>query len=346
MAAIDRARLPFEEQIAAVRLRTAKLIPTRRWTDLMRNAHDRAFVVAGAMKTGLLADFAAAVEKTIADGKSIGWFREQFDAIVDKHGWAYTGERNWRSRVIYTTNMRTSYAAGRLAQLRDPELREIAPYWIYRHGGSAEPRPQHLAWDGLTLAADDAWWDTHYPPNGWGCSCYVTATREQDIERLGGRLEENPPMNNEGIDPGWDYQPGADVADELRDIVASKAEDLPGALARALREDSPQTTSVRLISSQRYLDEDIVEQKINSGDFTVKLSPLFTIDGDAFQVIEDGHHALAAAKRAGVEPNFIVQSILENDRIGLLMAGKTDDFLKASHVDSAWYDINSGREIW
>lgn len=234
---VSNARLPFQEQIEAVRKRTQRLIPTERWTDVMHNAHDRSFVVAGAMKADLLADFAGAVEKLAADGKSIGWFREQFDSIVERHGWAYRGERNWRTRVIYTTNLRTSYATGRLAQLRDPDLRKVAPYWMYRHGGSADPRPQHLAWDGLTLPADHEWFHIHYPPNGWGCSCRVVAVRAKDVERLGGRWVDTPPPDPPGaIDHGWAYMPGASVADELRELVAQKAAGLPAPLGAAFRE--------------------------------------------------------------------------------------------------------------
>lgn len=232
-------RLPFAEQIAAIRARTKNLIPTAGWTDVMRNGHDRAFVVAGAMKADLLGDFAQAIDKSIADGKSIDWFRKEFDQIVDRHGWSYTGERNWRTRVIYTTNMRTSYATGRLAQLRDPELQAVAPYWMYKHGGSADPRPQHQAWDGLTLKQDDPWWQTHYPPNGWGCSCYVVAVSAQQAERLGGRLASPPDRDPKGaIDKGWDYMPGNTVADELRDTLAHKRSTLPSSLGAALTAES------------------------------------------------------------------------------------------------------------
>lgn len=235
MAITDR-RLPFAEQIAAIRRRTANLIPTERWTDLMGAAHDRAFVVAGAMKADLLADFAAAIEAVAEEGRSIQWFREQFDAIVERHGWAYRGARNWRSRVIYSTNLRTSYAAGRLAQLRDPALQRIAPYWMYRHSGTAEnPRLQHQAWHGLTLPADDPWWQVHYPPNGWGCGCYVIAVRERDIERLGGRLVDTPPPDPPGaIGRGWDYMPGDTVSGDIRDTVARKYSERPYAVAAAL----------------------------------------------------------------------------------------------------------------
>jgi hypothetical protein len=234
----DEVRQPFAEQIAAVRARTENLIPTARWTDLMRNGHDRGFAVAGAMKTDLLSDFATSIDKVVAEGKSIDWFRQQFDEIVARHGWDYSGERNWRTRTIYTTNMRTTYAAGRLAQLRDPDLQQAAPFWMYRHGGSADPRPQHLAWDKMVLPADDPWWQTHYPPNGWGCSCYVVAVTQGMAERMGGKFVDSPPPDEPGaIDKGWDYMPGRTVADELREVVADKAAKAPAAMAAALRAD-------------------------------------------------------------------------------------------------------------
>ena len=37
-------------------------LPTARWDDLMKSAHDRAFVVAGAMKADLLADLKRALD--------------------------------------------------------------------------------------------------------------------------------------------------------------------------------------------------------------------------------------------------------------------------------------------
>ena len=52
---IDRARLRFEEAIAALQLRT-KLKGTRTYRDLSGDEHRRAFAVAGAMKADLLAD--------------------------------------------------------------------------------------------------------------------------------------------------------------------------------------------------------------------------------------------------------------------------------------------------
>lgn len=190
---------PFQEQVAAFRLRLGNLVPTRAWDDISGRAHDRAFMVAGAMKADLLADLAGAVDRAIADGLGLEAFRRDFREVVARRGWhGWTGEGTkageaWRTRVIYRTNAATTYAAGRWAQLMEGGF----PFLVYRHGGSQEPRPQHLAWDGLILPADHEFWATHAPPNGWGCSCFVLGADDVESARdLGG----NPDVQ---LDPGW-----------------------------------------------------------------------------------------------------------------------------------------------
>jgi hypothetical protein len=34
-------------------------------------------------------------------------------------------------------------------------------------------------------AADDPWWDTHFPPNGFNCRCYVQSLSQRDLARFG-----------------------------------------------------------------------------------------------------------------------------------------------------------------
>lgn len=158
-------------------------------------AHDRAFVVAGALKADLLDDLQQSVTQAIEEGKSIQWFRQEFGAIVAQHGWTgWTGEDTpegvaWRTRVIYQTNLTTSYAAGRYAQLTDPELLKLRPYWKYVHSDTVQtPRPLHVSWGNkpVVLPPDDPWWKTHFPPNGWGCFPGDTLVRA--TARLGQRF--------------------------------------------------------------------------------------------------------------------------------------------------------------
>ena len=225
----------FYEQLAALQVRLRNLVPTERWSDIQRSAHDRAFVVAGAMKADLLNDLATAVTKAIETGGTIDEFRADFDRIIEKTGWSYTGEKNWRTRTIYATNMKSTYHAGRLAQLNDPELKKVAPLRMYRHGGSAEPRLEHLKWDKTVLPADHPWWRTHYTPNGWGCSCYVIAVSEATARRMGGNFDEPAPDLDGDIDDGWNYAPGESVDQELRQIAGTKQISLHETLATAFK---------------------------------------------------------------------------------------------------------------
>lgn len=242
-------RRPFDEQVAAFFLRLGNLVPTSRWDDLRGLEHDRGFMVAGAVKADLLADLGGAVGKAISQGTTLDEFRRDFRAIVEKRGWhGWTGEGTargeaWRTRVIYQTNIATSYAAGRRAQLVEGNFK----YWVYRHGGSLEPREHHLAWDGLALPPDHPFWVTHAPPNGWGCSCRIFGARnEAGIRRVGGDPGKTLPDGwdtrsprtgaPKGIDKGWDHAPGSSVADTIN-ALAPKLEALPDAPSIALIQD-------------------------------------------------------------------------------------------------------------
>lgn len=206
--------LPFKEAIAFFRQKVN--IPTRRWDDLWKDMHARGFMIAGAQRDALLADFRGAIDKALESGGTLESFRKDFDRIVATHGWSYNGSRGWRSRVIFETNLRTAHQAGRHAQMTDPDVASYRPYWRYRHGDSRQPRLQHLAWDGLVLAADDPWWQTHYPPNDWGCKCFVEALSKRQLQKLGKDDPDQAPHVTidpktgapEGIGKGWDYNVG------------------------------------------------------------------------------------------------------------------------------------------
>lgn len=242
---------PFQEQVDFFRDKLN--LPTERWDDIVRNAHDRGFMVAGAAKADLLNDLRGAVDKAIANGESIGKFRERFDEIVQRNGWeGWTGSgskkgRDWRTRVIYQTNLSTSYSAGRYKQLNDPDLAAVRPYWQYIHNDTVQhPRPLHVSWSGMVLHKDDPWWQTHNPPNGWGCRCRVKAVRASEYK--GAKAPDDGTHTHidsagvrhtvpNGIDYGFDYQPGARADTKLREFVQEKLIKQPDAISKALSRD-------------------------------------------------------------------------------------------------------------
>lgn len=101
----------------------------------------------------------------------------------------------------------------------------------------------------------------------------------------------------------------------------------------------------KIISSQRYIDDEIVEAKRIAKDYTVSLSPAFDLFGDRCQLILDGHHSLVAARLDGVEPEYRDLTESQDDNIGLLTAGKLDDFLTMTRIDSDLYDIETGHDL-
>lgn len=104
--------------------------------------------MAGATKRDLLADMRAAVEKCTAAGGTLEQFRTDFDRIVQQHGWQYNSGRDWWTQVIWETNLRQPYSAGREVQMADPERRK-RPYL----GLSAEDAAAVLAIISEYLAA-------------------------------------------------------------------------------------------------------------------------------------------------------------------------------------------------
>lgn len=237
MADAAYGSLPFKEQAEFFRRKLN--LPTTSWTDIYTQEHDWAFVVAGANRDAIVSDFRAAVDQAITGGSTLEDFRKDFDRIVAKHGWDHNGSRNWRSRVIYETNLNTSFAAGRWEQLQH------APYWQYEHSDWVEhPRAQHVAFDGLVLERDNPWWKLYFPPNGWGCQCKVKGLWQRDLLRLGkqrpdptpeikwaehliGQRSPNGPRTvsvPEGIDPGFEYAPGSA---RLRSAIPPERPDPP-----------------------------------------------------------------------------------------------------------------------
>ncbi|WP_417436576.1 phage minor head protein [Hoeflea sp.] len=205
--------LPFNEAIAFLRQKTA--IPTEGWRDVWNGAHSKMFMVAGANSRAIVEDFLASIAKALEQGTTLADFRQDFDAIVRRHGWSYNGERGWRTQTIFETNLRTAYAAGRYAQTSGPDTLAAFPYWQYNHSGAVHPRVDHLAWNGLCLAADDPFWDTNYPPNGFRCGCFVTPVSRPALRRLGkAGPDQSPDLDQlgtdqpRGVDPSFAYNPG------------------------------------------------------------------------------------------------------------------------------------------
>jgi SPP1 gp7 family putative phage head morphogenesis protein len=191
------------------------------WDDLAGPVHAKVFTVAGSTTADVVDDLHQAMVNAVANGTTLTQFRKEFDATVQKTGWAYKGKRGWRTSVIFNANMRSAHMAGRWAQIEANADRR--PFLQYRTAGDARVRKQHRQWNGLIFPVGDAFWQTHYPPNGWNCRCTVRAYSQDDLDRK--NLQVSKPFDLKmrnvvnrdgattdmvpvGIDPGWDHNVG------------------------------------------------------------------------------------------------------------------------------------------
>jgi SPP1 gp7 family putative phage head morphogenesis protein len=63
------------------------------------------------------------------------------------------------------------------------ELQPDFPNLIYITAGDSRVRPPHEALNGTVQPINSSFWNTNFPPNGWGCRCDADAT-DQDTTKV------------------------------------------------------------------------------------------------------------------------------------------------------------------
>ncbi len=223
------------------------------YKDVWGQEHAHAFTVAKATQLDVLDDIRGAVDDALANGKTFAQFKKDLTPTLQGKGWwgrkeqrdPKTGEMRdvqlgspRRLKTIYRANMRSARAAGQWQRVQ--RTKKTHPYLLYQLGPSKNHRPEHAAWQGLILPADHPFWQTHYPPNGWGCKCRVRQISKREYDRLnatGKYLTEAPPIKTkvwtnkrtgeqlqvpEGLDPSWMRNPGQDRVRVIREQLMQK----------------------------------------------------------------------------------------------------------------------------
>jgi SPP1 gp7 family putative phage head morphogenesis protein len=157
------------------------------WLDLAPEAHALAFTVARVALLDVLQELRRALDQAIAEGQTQRWFEQEVLGALQRLGWLPRATEPgitepWRLQTIFRTNLQSAYMAGRYLQQR--EMAQERPYWQYVAVLDSRTRPAHRALHGLVFRADDPFWNTHYPPNGFNCRCRVRALSERDVRGL------------------------------------------------------------------------------------------------------------------------------------------------------------------
>ena len=234
------------------------------YQDVWNEEHAFAFTAAKAMTVDVIETLRGAVDQALAEGRTFQQFKKDLQPELEKLGWwgqsqmpdPATGELKdaqlgspRRLKVIFQTNLRTARAAGKWERIQ--RTKKLLPYLRYSLGPSIEHRPEHVAWAGLELLADDPWWDSHMPPNGWGCKCWVQQLTKSEVDSTGGPdtapaddpVEWTNPRTGEsemlpkGVSPGFNFNPGKareeKQLEQFKDKLNSVSSDAADAVHRA-----------------------------------------------------------------------------------------------------------------
>lgn len=249
-------------------LRGKDLRPGFSYQDVWGEEHAAAFTVAKAMQLDILDDIQGALTQALAKGQTFQQFKKNLAPTLQRKGWWGTKEvvdpktgdtvaaklgSPRRLRTIFDANTRAAYAAGQWERIQ--RTKDALPYLLYQLGPSLHHRPEHVAWNGTLLRADDPWWGAHMPPNGWGCQCWVRQVGPSEYGRLAPKVDirteapaERPvewvnqrtgviETADQGLDPAWARNPGQDRQALLRTSLTDKAAAADTALARQAAKD-------------------------------------------------------------------------------------------------------------
>lgn len=261
LAAVKRGMQTPPEILDYFRLK--ELTPRFSWLDVWGEEHAHAFTVAGVTETKVLSEFKAAIDKALSSGTGFEAFKSDIQARLTPRGW--WGPRavsdptgKWKDKVVdftkphrlettFWSNVRSARAAGQWNRIQ--RTKASRPYLVYVRSVAERKRPEHLAWVGTILPVDHPWWQSHFPPNGWGCKCGVQQLDQEDrdqylqqdgysdqpqdfgatdyVNKRSGEVTRVP----RGIDPGWQTNPGLarartltkQLADTLAAVDADRA---------------------------------------------------------------------------------------------------------------------------
>tara|TARA_R110002020_G_scaffold10801_22_gene41088 strand:+ start:13331 stop:14002 length:672 start_codon:yes stop_codon:yes gene_type:complete len=170
----DEAGVRVEPAAAIAWLRRRLALSEADWQALLRGVDAAVDAAIDAQFEAVQHDLLAAVLDAVEDGTTAEQFRDDYERIVQRHGWSYHRHAGWHSQLIFRMQTQNAYMAGRWDQVQRvlAANRGRVDYFLrYVTVGDERVRDNHAAWHGVILRADHPFWLTHWPPNGFNCRC-------------------------------------------------------------------------------------------------------------------------------------------------------------------------------
>ena len=211
--------LPPSDAVAYFQAKGHKI--TWNWQEMADSAHAKAFTVAKVARAEVLDSIRSEVDKALNEGLTYSQFANQLTPTLQRQGWwgkqiitdsqgnaqeVQLGSPR-RLKTIYRTNLQTAYMSGRYKQ--QMENSDLRPYWMYVAILDANTRESHSALSGQVFRFDDPIWQSHYPPNGWGCRCRVRSLSATRLKRMGAVVQSSKgKLSKHTVETGIDNTTG------------------------------------------------------------------------------------------------------------------------------------------
>lgn len=240
--------------------------PAFRWSEVWGEEHAHAFTVAKAVEADVLTAIRSSLQTAIDKGVPFDTWSRTLKPELQRLGWwglkemadpasGEIAERELgtprRLETIYQSNLRSARAAGQ--HDRAQRTKAVLPFWLYGLGPSINHRAEHQAKEGMVRPVDDPIWSSWFPPNGWGCKCWLRQITKAEANRRGVTPPFEVPTRTfrrvgddgqvervqvpEGIDPGWQTNPGLNRSRTLMVNMADRLVGVGEPAARALMSD-------------------------------------------------------------------------------------------------------------
>ena len=226
-----RFDLPPEEAIDYFKQK--KIVRKKEFNQLSKEAQQSAFTVSGVYKEDVLTGFHDELRTALEEGRTQQQTVKRFkDILSGDESQEMLGD--YHLETVFRMNMGTAYDVGRRHAME--EVIDAFPFWQYRGVLDDRERPSHVALEGITLPANNPFWDTHYGHWEWGCRCSALPT--DDIPE---GYDPKHPNGDESVTLSYndDGSPAkAEIGTSLIDLQVSKS---PGAFRGVPRGASMQT---------------------------------------------------------------------------------------------------------
>ena len=171
-----------EEAIRWARAR--RVVDPATFADLDAAAKARSFSVANLTDQYSLDAVQKSLMDSLENGQTLNAWLDNLGDVVARAGLSDVADLGAHHlRLIWRQNTYLAYGAGRFTQMK--QVAAERPWWQYIAQLDEGTRPSHRALHLVVKRHDDAFWNSYYPPWGYGCRCLVVSVDADEMAAEG-----------------------------------------------------------------------------------------------------------------------------------------------------------------